>query len=181
MATTPLFVSLFTGILAWSISHLADRVIESPSLLYSSTVESLTDPSISIETDPKTLTVRLQNLSRDKTFKNVEILLTAPAGSSMNAFRITPTQPAHEGNNPQILAGLSGRALLPEIQPNWKFDIVAEFVGETPSVRISAPNSVMRLIEPGFEATLAKNEFGILVAVVFAATLLGGLSIKNNW
>src|ERR1700747_591009 len=105
----PLIVTLVLAIIGWAVTHVVDRLIDTPTIELDRTTRSdKTGSSVSL---------RLTNLAHDKAFRKIEVVVTAPEGETITDFAVVPVEPAFEGGAPATTSGRSGDFTFPEIQP----------------------------------------------------------------
>jgi hypothetical protein len=172
---TPFIVTLVIGVLGWTLSHIADRIEQSPAIKYSLTQETV-GPNSWVNLD-------IKNITENKKFKNLTIVLAAPDKSSFKDAQIVPRPPAFEGDAPWRLAGRTAQFTIPAIQPGWEFHIMGEYNGTGKAVvRFISDDSesVVRAIEPSIETWLAEYESDILygLVIVWLLVLTGHLLFR---
>ena len=164
----PFLVTLILTIIGWAITHVVTELTTAPTLELQSEVRRAASGQV--------LELRLTNLTRDKVFKGLSLLVTVSDGETLNRFTVTPVEPAHEGDDPAHSAGLSGSFVFPEIQPGSIFYAEAEYIGSTPPhVRIQMPEGTVRIVEPSLETFIIRNELGLLFGLMIIG--MGFLSI----
>src|SRR5579862_4471686 len=159
MADTPIIVTLAIGVLGWTLTHIVDRIEGSPALKYS------TEHQVSGANSTISLTIK--NITDDKTFRKLTIVLAAPPQSTFKDARILPIEPAFEGDEPWQLAGRAAKFTIPAIQPGWEFKITGQYSGSGQAVvRFETADSTIRALEPSIETCLAESESKILYVLV---------------
>src|SRR5690348_970568 len=88
----PYILTIVVAGLAWAATHLADRLLSSPMVKYS--VQRIADKG------NQTLYLTFKNITRDKTFKQLQLVLTAPSDGVITTGAVIPVQPASEGDQP---------------------------------------------------------------------------------
>jgi hypothetical protein len=111
----PYIVTIVIAALAWALTHMADRLLSTPMIKY-------TIQEISSETG-KAVFLTFKNITRDKTFKGLQILLTASSDGLITSGAVIPVQPASEGTQPNQVAGRTFEFTFPEFQPGWQIEI----------------------------------------------------------
>jgi len=126
----PYIVTLIVAGLAWTITHVVDRLLATPLLTYHS--------QITESSGKKSLYLTLKNIARDKTFRNVRLILTAASGDLLTDAAVIPIQPAWEGEEPGTLAGRTFDYKFSEMQPGSQFEVSVTFGGsDPPTLRMS--------------------------------------------
>jgi len=165
----PYIVTLVVAGMAWTLSHIVDPLLATPMLMYS--IQVLNDGG------KKSIYLTLKNITRDKTFHDVRVIITAAPGDTLANRAVIPVQPAWEGDQPGVREGRTFDFTFPEIQPNGQFEMTASYRTETrPSLRISEPKGTVDPITPSVETFLVEHEialFGGLLA--FWIIVLAGI------
>jgi hypothetical protein len=78
----PYIVTIVIAALAWALTHMADRLLSTPMIKY-------TTQEIS-SNNSKTIFLTFKNITRDKTFKGLQILLTAPSDGVITGGAVIP-------------------------------------------------------------------------------------------
>jgi hypothetical protein len=170
----PYIVTLIIAGLAWTITHIVDRLLATPMLTYQ--IQELA------ENGKRSVYITLNNIERDRAFRDVRLTLTAAPGDSLSNPVIIPVEPASEGDQPGMQAGRTFDFKFPEIQPGGRFEISASYKGPTrPSLRISLANGSIYAVQPSTETFLVEHEIEVLtgLVVVWLITLVG-VSIFHN-
>jgi len=161
----PLVVTLAVAIVGWSATYVVGRITSAPTLEY-----EVSDPSpVQIVGQPgaQRMRVRLANLTRAATFKNLTVVLLAPKETTLlgDAIEILPLPPAFEGNEPWKLRGGMARYTIPKVQPGWEFVVQVAFTGKVPPVlRFESDDSVYTTV-PTWETRFVRYEVWILAAL----------------
>lgn len=165
----PFVVTLIVAGLAWTLSHIIDQLLATPMLMYSTKVEN--------SGGTKIFTLTLRNITRDKTFRDVRVLLTPAQNDTFTDHQVIPTQPASEGDDPGKREPQTFDFKFPEIQPNGQLDMKVSFHSSTaPSLRISDANGTIYPTTPSVETFLVENEFTLFAGLVVVWILaLGGV------
>lgn len=167
----PYIVTLVVAGLAWTLTHIVDRLLATPMLTYH--FQELTDGA------KKSVYVTLENIGRDKVYRDVRITLTAAQGDSLSNPVIIPVEPASEGDEPGERAGRTFDFKSPEIQPGGKFEISTSYsAANRPTLRIAMQSGSIYALQPSVETYLVKHEMGILAVLMFAWLIaLAGVGI----
>jgi hypothetical protein len=160
----PYIVTIFVGALAWALTHMADRLLSTPMVKY--TIQEISSNS------GKTVFLTFKNITRDKTFKGLQILLTASSDGVITAGAVIPVQPASEGAQPYQVAGRTFDFTFPEFQPGWQIEISADYTGSAvPSLRMSAPEQTIYAVVPSLKSFLVEYDIESVLALVFCWTV----------
>ena len=129
----------------------------------------MTDASGKSSQDPATTSVLIENITDDKVYHKVGIILLYTSdivtGGNVSAF-----QPGWEGPEPWTLGDHSLSHQFPTIQPGDRFEIKVDHRGnELPRIRLNANNDAVLLCVPGLLTTIVKYHY--LVSVLFLAVV----------
>jgi hypothetical protein len=160
----PYIVTLIVAGLAWTITHIVDRLLTTPLLTYQSQI---------IENGgKKSLYLTLKNVTREKTFRNVRMILTAAHGDLITDAAVIPIQPAWEGDQPGTLSGRTFDYTFLEMQPGSQFEVSLTFGGsDQPTVRLSTDGTIS-FVHPSWETWLVENEIYVLAWVLGVGIIL---------
>ena len=166
----PFFVTLVLAIIGWAVAHIVDRVVTAP------TIEFRT--STLHQDGQKILGVTLTNLTADKTFRGLRLVLVSPPGGTIQLMEVFPVEPAFEGDEPATVESNSVRSSasfrFAEIQPEGSLEARASYRGQMPRIRITLDSGTARLVRPSIETWLARHEFGVFCGLVLLGVLLLG-------
>jgi len=157
----PFIVTLLTAALAWSVTHIVDRLNNTPFLKYDLLIED--------SRNIRRLRISLENITNDKVFRNLSIVASSPHDSAISRISIVPQEPAFEGDKPYSISesGRTAQIKLPVVQPGWSFDILVEYAGKNrPYLRIETKNDTVKLTRPNLETFLVENEFKVIVCLI---------------
>ncbi len=160
----PYIITIILAGLAWTVTHLADRLLGTPLLTYESRILR--------NGNDQTYYLVLKNITHDKTFKKVHLILAAGADGVITEGTVIPIQPAWEGDTPPIVAGRTFDYTFPEIQPGSQFEVPVTFRGSgelTP--RISA-EGIVDVRQPSWETFVVEYEILILIAIIAIGVLI---------
>lgn len=163
--SAPFFVTVVIAATAWTFTHAAERLSKTPYLKYS--VED-------IKADDKRSTyIKISNITRDKTYKNVNLLVTASPKDTITGGSVIPYQPAFEGDQSWTVAGRTFAFSFPAIEPGWKFDVSILHRTDDPVViRLSTFDSQsIYAVRPSLETYLVENEMMIILIFFVTAAL----------
>jgi hypothetical protein len=139
----PFFVTLAVAIAGWSATYVVGRITNSPTLEYQ--VSQPVASPMGRASDAKTQTIRLTNLTRSSTFKNLTVVLVAQGGTLIlsEATEIIPLAPAFEGNEPWRHQGGMARYTIPKMHPGWTFIISVKYFGDkSPALRFESEDTI---------------------------------------
>ncbi len=155
----PFIVTLIIAGMAWTLSHIVDQLLATPMLLYSIQVLDAGGK--------KSVYLTLKNITRDKTYRDVRVIITAAPGDTLTDRAVISVQPAWEGDQSGVREGRTFDYTFPEIQPNWQFEITASYqtLGR-PSLRISASNGTIDAVTPSLETFLVENEISLFAGLL---------------
>jgi hypothetical protein len=174
----PYLVTLIVAGLAWTITHLADRLLAAPLLTYHS--------QILASAGKKSFYLTFKNITRDKTFRNVRLILTAARGDVLTEAAVIPVQPAWEGDQPGTTAGRTFEYTFSEMQPGSQFEVSVVFGGpDRPTLRMSTDGTI-NIMTPSWQTYVVENEvwmlvwlFAIGLLLLFVASVISSRSPKG--
>lgn len=175
--SAPFFVTVVIAATAWTFTHAAERLSKTPYLKYS--VEE-------IKTDDKRSTYinisNISNITRDKTYKNVNLLVTASPKDSITGGSVIPYQPAFEGDQSWTVAGRTFFFSFPAIEPGWKFDVsILHRMDDPVVIRLSTfDGQSFYAVRPSLETYLVENEMMIILIFFGVAALALIISILHS-
>jgi hypothetical protein len=159
----PYIVTIVIGALAWALTHMADRLLSTPMVKY--TIQEISSSS------GKTVFLTFKNITRDRTFKGLQIVLTASSDGVITAGAVIPVQPASEGAQPYQVAGRTFDFTFSEFQPGWQIEISADYTGSAvPSLRMSDPDQTIYAVAPSLKSFLVEYDIEILLALALIWT-----------
>lgn len=162
----PYFVTAIVAALAWTLTHAVDRLAETPYLKY--------DVSNTTTADKYSSYITIQNITRNITFKDVNLLVTASPQDVVISGSVIPHQPAYEGDRQGITEGRTFDFTFPVIQPGWRFDVSVVHRTDAPVfIRLSTDQQSIYATRPSAETCLVEHEFGALVFII----AIGGLAL----
>ncbi len=176
----PYLVTLVVAGIAWTVTHIVDSLLASPVLVYRTQI---------LESGGKTsFYLTLKNITRDKTFRDVRLIISADPGDLLSDGAVIPIQPAWEGDTPGNLAGRTFEYTFAEFQPGWQFEISAVFKGpKRPTFRIAPrPDEAVRAVPSSIETILVENEIPVLASmligwiILLVVAVLGARSSGQN-
>jgi hypothetical protein len=150
----PYAVTIVMAALTWAVTHLADRLLSTPMVKYS--VQRLSTK------DGQTLYLTFKNVTRDKTFKQLQLVLTAPSNGVIISGAVIPVEPASEGDRPYRVAGRTFEFTFPEFQPGWQIELSVNYTGSAqPSLRLSSPEQTVYALTPSIETVIVEYDVEI--------------------
>lgn len=160
----PYIVTIVVAALAWALTHMADRLLSTPMVKY--TIQELSSNT------GKTVFLTFKNITRDKAFKGLQILLTASSDGLITTGSVIPVQPASEGAQPYQVAGRTFEFTFPEFQPGWQIEISADYTGSArPSLRMSSPEQTIYAVVPSLKSFLVEYDIEILLLLALSWTI----------
>lgn len=194
----PYIATLFVGLLAWILTHLAERLVQTPILDYEWRREELSsqdkthprisppDPGITSEQIYKDV-VRVSNISQTARFGKITFYLNLPPSSSGNEkmhfawtaynlpalprTRATPDKKSELADCEPSLAWYS----VQELHPGWSVDLICYHTGQSrPGLGFTTDDivSAVRLVEKGYLTSLVRNEPAILFVLLIVSMVL---------
>lgn len=175
----PYIITLIVAAVAWSLTHIADRLLATPLVTYQ---EQIVENS-----GKKSLYLTLKNITRDKTFRTIHLIIAAPPGGSITDRAVIPIEPAWEGNQPGTLEGRTFAYTFPELQPGGQLEVSVTYTGsDRPTLRMSADGTI-DFVKPSWQTWLAENEITILawavgigIVALVIATILGSVASSQE-
>jgi hypothetical protein len=178
----PFFVTLALAIAGWAATHAVGRITGAPTVEY----ESRPSVSAPLPSEPKAMlqTVRLSNLTRSRTFKNLAIVLMTPQGTKIldETTEIVAIAPAFEGNDSWQYRGGMARYVVPKVHPGWTYLVRIGYVGERPPVLHLESEESIFVTRPTWETFLVRREVWVLLAIAsFWALFVLLYLVPNVW
>ena len=166
----PYVVTLLFAAIGWGVTHIVDRVLNSPIVEYRTEVVEGSDRTT------RTFVARLRNMSRDRAYTNltVEFLLPPSSTGKFTTGTVDAKPPAAFGSRPPKMAGGSAKFDIPALFPSWEIALIANYTGdEIPELRLEKANPAPRLVRPSLETFLVDHEVKIILgAIVLWAGLI---------
>ena len=155
----PYVVTFILGVLGWLVSHMVDRIVETPTLEYH--VEEIDDGG------RRGMIVELINVTRNKSFAGLEARIVFEDARQYGKATLTTAQPAFEGTTPPTTVGGTTTFTLPPMLPGSEAAFgVSAISMRKPSLRISSTEATpIRLQQRGLETFFARNEIAILLGL----------------
>ena len=161
----PYLITILVAIVGWSITHVADRVLNAPVVEYSTKID--------IATDPRTVRVTILNLS-NKAFLNLRFELQ---GKTVKACNIPMSfePPAWASDLPPDEGTDGVSFVVSQLQPNWKVTMCGVYTdGKEPLfvLKDGGQGQPIELRQPDFATWILKHE-AELMSVLAAIGFLG--------
>lgn len=178
----PYLITLFVASLAWTIVHFVNRIIEAP------TIEFSTSKVLVPGESPSTYQydVLITNLSTTSTFRDAEFTVVAGPNARIQFSKdgrhtTIRVRPPVSGANTEAKADVTGAAFrIPVFPPNSQFVLVTRFTGEGEPVFAGRPpqggSESFWLVQSSLQTFLAKHEFA-----AFMIALLIWLGLIILW
>jgi hypothetical protein len=158
----PYAVTFLVAALAWSVTHIVDRLIQMPIIEY-----NLSDPQTM---GSRVVKCEVTNIC-DKVFRNLNLYLSAAEGAKIKISDpeigfIKPIMPDQFQSRAAYIQGDNAAYFVPELQPECSASIEARINGVgSVDLRYNSGTESIRLIERGFETWLVKNEIAIMISL----------------
>lgn len=171
-------VSVLLAMSGWSVTHVVDRVLASPTAEYSISPTKNADGSTRIE-------VAFANLSMDKEFKRVTIFLVRQDETlKFGKFEVKPRAPFYvkpEDSKPSVTPD-SVKVEIGSWPPKAEWVLVGSYTGDGhPVVQYQSPEGPVVLTERSAETSIVRNELCILISLaVFWIVVAGFLLCVNS-
>ena len=160
----PFLVTILFAVVGWSITHIVDRAIDAPLIMYE---EQFRDAAC-----PKVYSITVRNLSRDRNFAG--LVITFIGASQKDRFE-NPMSVADfpAGDAIEVITSGGVSFTFPALQPGWRVELSAEYLGDgRPQFRVEESPSALELAEKGWRTWLVQNEITLLIAIAALATLV---------
>ena len=181
--TAPYPVTITLAIVAWLFTSTFDEILKTPYLVYSVKTATNTKNSSLVDT-----TINLTNISDDKAYKNVTIIVRVDQPDEINLDYPNGVQPEHpswEGDTAPTITKDSFQHTFPIIQPDGQFNILfthhgpdAKFIHLTMkfiTTKTGDPvplTDTVLLTTPNFTTWLVENHVLLSVAAMIVVVLL---------
>jgi len=153
----PFLLAIFLACLSWAITWYVGVLEKSPIIAY--------DIEVDKSAEPFKVATTIENLTRDKTFRNLDFIIHAPVVTKVS---IEDTPPAWHGDKRPEIEGQTAVFNIPLIQPGWKFKLIAEYKGDIePWFQLKTSNETIRLIDSGLETFLIEFQALIIFGILF--------------
>jgi hypothetical protein len=160
----PYLVTVIVAALAWTFTHVVDRLLASPLVTYQ---EQLDESG-----GKKKLSLTLKNISSEKTFRDIHLLMAVPFGGLITNASVTPVQPAWEGDKPPTWHEHTFEHIFPVMQPGTQLEVSVTYDGnEPPSLRMFSDGTI-KFVQPSWETWLVEHEVGVLIGLLLVGIVL---------
>lgn len=163
------FVAL-AGFVAWGVTHIVDRVVESPTLEYKCSVKEAA-------VGKRHVTCLVRNLSRDKVFTGLHLIVRLPEGSAGTLTDpkiewLGPTHPGSQGRPPEAY-GSSAEYLIPALLPDASAGLHASLsaVSRVEFRMWAEGNGAVRCVNSNWATWVVRNEIAIMLTLLVLAVL----------
>ena len=156
----PYLVTILVACLGWSITHLAGRVLDAPTVEYRTNTSSAKGPYV--------FTVHVTNLSK-KAFFKLEFEIQAPDIAPCETPLALAPPAWSTGRAP--VKGTNGVVyFLDQLQPGWEVEICSVHKSNITPIFVlkNAPEQALELVQPSLRTFIARNEVCLLLALVIA-------------
>jgi hypothetical protein len=195
----PYVATLFVGLVAWILTHLAERLVQTPILDYEWMRQELSsqdktdsrifppkDPNVTSEEVHKDV-FRVTNISQSARFRKITFYLDFPSNSpSQDQMRFAwtsynlpavPRTKAAADKKSELASCDPKLAWYPvqELHPGWSVDLICYHTGEAkPGLGFNTDDveSAVRLLEKGCSTSLVRNESVILLWLLIVSVIL---------
>lgn len=179
----PFLFVLLLGIVAWGVTHIVDRSLDSPILEVSvvSSVNTATKLAVCSGESVKTMQVpyvlhyTLRNISRTKLFKGLSFLVRLPEESDAKivGVRLLAVAPAVPGEHPETCAAdhASFRGL--DFHPGWEMMFSIGLNKQAiPKLHLSGSTEALFLKQQDLETRMIRHEAKLIGLLVFLMILI---------
>jgi hypothetical protein len=195
----PYVATLFVALAAWILTHLAERLVQSPTLDYEAMRQELspqekadarifppTNSSVTAEPVQKDV-FRVANISHTARFGKLTLYLKFPPDSSghekmrfawttYNLPALPRTKAAGDKKSEPAGCDHDGWAWYPvqELHPDWSIDLICFHTGEgKPGLGFSTDaDAAVRLVEKNCLTWLVRNESAVLFGLLIGSMIL---------
>jgi hypothetical protein len=161
----PYLITILVAIVGWSITHVADRVLKSPVVEYSTSVDTTSEP--------RTIKVTILNLS-NKAFVNLRFELQ---GQGVKACNVPMSfRPPAWASNSVPEEGTDGVGfVISQLQPNWKVTMCGEYRGGGKDplfvLKDGSPDQSIELRQPDLATWILKHEAELMIVLAAIGSL----------
>lgn len=168
----PWITTLALGCAGWFLTHAVDRVMNSPTLEY----QLATDQAAT----GGTVRLQLTNLTRDRAFDEVRVVLIGSDEDRFDRPSIRAVQPADDGSSPPQIAGNTVTFTIARMQPGSVYRLAIDHrTAAVPALRITSDASVIRPVAPSAATSFARHELACLLALGACGALGLGLYYRG--
>lgn len=161
----PYLVTILFLSIGWGLTHIVDRILQSPIIEYKLTVKECSK-------DWKILSYLITNISRDKSFQGLKFSLVLEDSKKGRFLSIIgpklypPIWESKSGEKPHLEPEYV-EFDVKELQPNSKVGVEIKLSGDYyPDLRFSSENQTIILLKANCETFLVKNEFYIILGLI---------------
>ncbi len=181
MEKVPTLVVIFLTAAGWVVTHIVDRVLNSPTVEYAiEQIDIKKDGGSSVAQE----IVHLENLSANMSFNGLEFALRPKRinddllfiNDASNGFisEIRPYAPVWPGDMTVTTEEKGVKYTIGSLPPRGKIDLIAYFHGTVAPELVSySTGPVMVLLPPSIETFFARHEACVLIAAV----IIGGIAM----
>lgn len=177
-----LFTTAIIAAFGWLVTHYVDRLTTAPTVEYQ------------ISTEQRDTRFRhryvLTNINRTTAFGPLRLSLQARPGHPIIGHAFRAIEPTSEGEEPKTQSPNSAEYTVPTLLPRGGVAVDLETASNArPTLRVSSPTSVIRLVPTGTETWLVANELSILLflilvwigmlVIIFLFVVKGGSKAKE--
>jgi hypothetical protein len=165
----PYLATIFFAGLGWTLSHLVDRIVQSPTV----EVRKVSETSGT----SKKFSVSLENLS-DKVFRGLRFVIfdhDREHNPISNPDFVEPIDGAALGNETPEVKNNEVPFLIAQLQPGWRVSMSVSYSGDSPpkfEMTQGPGTTAIKLVAPSFDTWFTKNEETIMLFMVGAWLLL---------
>ena len=161
----PYLLTVLVALTAWALTHSVDRMLASPLVEYTSTIEA--------NAEGKFVSYTVHNISADHVFKDLQFSILTPEGE-IKKGRVTVHAPMTFGERrvPPVETTTSYSVTFPYLHPGWTFDLAAQISGDAKPRLVFTAAEPVRLVQASIETTLTKYERALLASVILLGTVL---------
>lgn len=172
--SAPYLVTITVAAIAWAFTHTVDRLTDTPFLKY--TIEEVRSG------DKYSTYIVISNITRNKTFKKINLLATTSIKDVVTGGSIIPRSPAFEGDNPPTIAERTFAFTFPQIEPGWQFEVsIIHNTSDPATLRLSTDGDQTFLATTRtMETFLLEYEIPILMIFIVLAAAALGLSLRSR-
>ncbi|MCH8182827.1 MAG: hypothetical protein IID55_06570 [Proteobacteria bacterium] len=163
----------FLAIVGWGITHIVDRLTESPILAY--------DITFNETPNGKRFKVVFRNLARNQNFANVEIVFISEREDRFSNPKSVADPPGWDATAQLGPNGDSVTFKFDQFQPGWVVSAAADYTGRRkPQVRlVRSTSNPVKLVESGVTTFVIQKEMHILLFVIVVALIGAFMVIKK--
>ncbi len=172
----PLALALAIALLSWTLSHTADRLLSQPVVAYSVRTNDI---------ERKQVTVRFENVSRDRLFESLQLVIRIPTADSSRIDSVATRFGANTFSRRRFAVSDSTRrddasVTLERFHPGWMVTVTLWLTRPSPGLQVvaDAPREPVLLLKEGVQIFLVRHEIKVLFGLA-ALLLLVALMITS--